>query len=65
MGFFGTKKASKVTIDQVIDMIEEYFRRRGLDMDGHMVDATEGYGWWLTEGSAKVYISSRKTKVVR
>ncbi|HEY9734445.1 MAG TPA: YbjN domain-containing protein [Drouetiella sp.] len=62
MGFFGTKKASKVTIDQVIDMIEEYFRRRGLDMDGHMVDATEGYGWWLTEGSAKVYIFIQEDK---
>ncbi len=56
MGFFGTKKASKVTVSQVVDMVAEYFKRRGLDLEGHTVDATEGYGWWLTEGSAKIYI---------
>jgi len=56
MGFFGTKKASKVSIDQVVHMVQEYFHRRGLDLSGHTVDATDGYGWWITEGSAKVYI---------
>ncbi|MBS1953123.1 MAG: YbjN domain-containing protein [Cyanobacteria bacterium SZAS-4] len=56
MGLFGTKKASKVSIDQVVGMVHEYYRRRGLDLEGHTVEATDGYGWWITEGSAKVYI---------
>lgn len=56
MGLFGTKKASKVSIDQVVGMVHEYYRRRGLELAGHTVEATEGYGWWITEGSAKVYI---------
>jgi hypothetical protein len=56
MGFFGTKKANKRTVAQVVDMVTEYFTRRGLKLEGHTVDAVDGYGWWLTEGSAKVYV---------
>lgn len=56
MGIFGTRKASKGSVDQVIEMMEKYYRRRGLDLEGHIVDTCEGYGWWLEQGSAKIYI---------
>jgi hypothetical protein len=63
MGLFGTKKASKTTVSQVVDMVQEYFKRRGLDLEGHVVDATEGYGWWITEGSANIYIFIQEDRV--
>lgn len=56
MGLFGTKKAQKGTVESVLEMIEKYFKRRHLDMDGHALDDGEGYGWWLMEGSAKIYV---------
>jgi hypothetical protein len=55
-GLFGTKKASKGSIGHALDLLDNYFKRLKLDITGHIVDTCEGYGWWLTEGSAKVYI---------
>ena len=37
-------------------MINEYYKRRGLESKNHGVPGCEGYGWWITEGSAKIYI---------
>jgi hypothetical protein len=37
-------------------MIGKFFRSRGLDSDGHVVETCDGYGWWLTQGSAKIYV---------
>lgn len=37
-------------------MIEKYFRGRGLDPHKQEIQGAEGCGWWLIEGSAKVYI---------
>ncbi|HEY9784922.1 MAG TPA: YbjN domain-containing protein [Candidatus Obscuribacterales bacterium] len=56
MGIFGTKKASKGTVDSAVEMLTLYFKRRGLDIRGHELDDCDGYGWWITEGSAKIYI---------
>lgn len=61
MGIFGTTKASKGTVDEVGSMIEQYFRKRHLDPQDQQIEGAEGYGWWLTEGSAKVYIFVQET----
>jgi hypothetical protein len=56
MGLFGTEKVSKGLTDEVIGMVEEYYRHRGLDHRQFEMHGSEGAGWWLVEGSAKVYI---------
>jgi len=63
MGLFGTKKSNKVTSEQVVGMISEYYHRRGLDIKGHGVAGCEGYGWWITEGSAKIYIFVQEDRI--
>lgn len=61
MGLFGAKKASHGTIHEVANMVERYFRGRGLDPDAHQLEGAEGYGWWLTEGSARIYVFVQDT----
>lgn len=56
MGLFGAQKVSGGTIEEVAHMVERYFRDRGLDPKTREIAGAEGCGWWLTEGSAKVYI---------
>src|SRR3990167_4438085 len=56
MGLFGTEKTSKGTIDEVAQMIERYFHRRELNPKDQELSGAEGYGWWLTAGSPKVYV---------
>jgi hypothetical protein len=56
MGMFGTKRVSKGTIEEVYDMVEKFFSGRGLKLADHEVEANQGYGWWLDEGSAQVYV---------
>jgi len=61
MGLFGTTKATKGTVEEVADMIESYFRKRELGPNEQQLPGAEGYGWWLQEGSAKVYIFVQDT----
>ncbi len=61
MGLFGTKRASHGTVQEVMHMIEHYFKKRGLDPHAHELEGAEGYGWHLTEGSARVYIFVQDT----
>src|SRR5262249_14603257 len=56
MSLFGTHKVSKGLAEEAVSMVESYFRRRGLSLTEHQLAGSEGYGWWLTEGSAKVYV---------
>ncbi|PZM79238.1 MAG: hypothetical protein DKT66_22425 [Candidatus Melainabacteria bacterium] len=63
MGLFGTKTPPKGTVESVVAMLSDYFKRRKLDMDGHALDGErDSCGWWLMEGSAKVYIFLQEDK---
>jgi len=63
MGLFGTKKPPKGTVESVVLMLSDYFKRRKLDMDGHALEGdSDSCGWWLKEGSAKVYIFLQEDK---
>lgn len=55
-GLFGTTKMSQGAASDAVAMVEQYFRRRGLDPTEHALRDAQGYGWWLTEGSAKIYV---------
>ena len=61
LGVFGTTKASKGTSDEVAHMIQHYFRGRDLNPSSQEIPGAEGYGWWLTEGTAKIYIFVQET----
>jgi hypothetical protein len=37
-------------------MVNHYFRSRGLDPRQQEIAGTDGLGWWLNEGSARIYI---------
>lgn len=56
MGLFGTQKISQGTANEAVGMVEQYFRRRGLDPSEQSLTDAKGYGWWLAEGSAKIYV---------
>ena len=56
MGLFGAQKVSNGLCDEAIAMVETYFRNRGIQPNEAELAGNEGTGWWLTEGSAKVYI---------
>ena len=56
MVLFGAQKVSKGLSDEVVAMVETYYRHRDLDPHDHQLAGSEGFGWWLTEGSAKIYI---------
>jgi hypothetical protein len=56
MGLFGTQKVSRGLADEAVAMVETYYQHRGLDAHDHQLTGSDGYGWWLTEGSAKIYI---------
>ncbi len=63
MGLFGTKTPKKGTVESVVVMLTEYYKRRGLEIDGHGMDGDEeSCGWWIKEGSAKVYIFLQEDK---
>jgi len=63
MGLFGTKQPPKGTVESVVSMLSAYFKRRNLEIDGHVLDGdNESCGWWLKEGSAKVYIFLQEDK---
>ena len=56
MGLFGAQKVNRGQCDDAVAMVETYFRQRGFDPTAQELAGSEGCGWWLTEGSAKVYI---------
>ncbi|MBU6451943.1 MAG: hypothetical protein KGS72_09220 [Cyanobacteria bacterium REEB67] len=56
MGLFGAQKHSQGLTNQAKTMVEAYFSRRSLDPHEHELKDSGGLGWWLVEGSAKVYI---------
>jgi hypothetical protein len=55
-GLFGTQKVSKGFANEAVGMVQMFFRHRGMDPARQEVEGAEGCGWWLTEGSAKIYI---------
>lgn len=56
MNLFGAQKVSKGLVQEAVTMVETYFRHRGLNPSEHELTGSDGCGWWLTEGSARVYI---------
>ncbi len=56
MGIFGAEKRSHGLAAEAKSMVEAYFTRRSLDPHEHELKDSAGLGWWLIEGSAKVYI---------
>jgi hypothetical protein len=62
MSLFGTQKASKGTVDEVAGMISHYFSERGMNAKDQKLSSAEGYGWWLRQGSAKIYIFIQETQ---
>ena len=48
--------AAKRSMDDVLHMVEHFFRSRGLKEEDQQIADAEGYGWWLNEGSARIYI---------
>jgi hypothetical protein len=60
MSLFGARMAQG-TIEEVGHMVEHYFKARGLDPKKQQISGAEGTGWWLTEGSARIYIFVQDT----
>jgi hypothetical protein len=56
MGLFSAEKRSYGLTNEAKSMVETYFSRRSLDHQEHELKDSNGLGWWLIEGSAKVYI---------
>jgi hypothetical protein len=56
MSMFGAQKVGGKTIEEVAQLIQHYFKQRDLDHEKQAIPGAEGYGWWLTEGSAKIFI---------
>lgn len=56
MVLFGAEKISHGTAPEAVQMIRQYFNHRGLNPDKHKVADAEDFGYWLSEGSAKIYI---------
>lgn len=56
MTLFGAQKVSGTTLEEVAHLIQNYYTGRGLDHHKQEIPGSEACGWWLTEGSAKVYI---------
>ena len=63
MGLFGTRIPPKGTVESVVSMLSEYFKRRHMEIDGHVLESeADSCGWWIKEGSAKVYIFLQEDK---
>jgi hypothetical protein len=56
MGIFSQTKSNKVQTQEAITMVETYFQNRGLNPQEHQLNDEMGTGYWLLEGSAKIYI---------
>lgn len=55
MGLFGAQKTQGLSTE-ARNMVEAYFRRRGLNPADHALSDASGLGWWLIEGSAKIFV---------
>jgi hypothetical protein len=53
---FGNHKISNGTLSEAVHMVETYFKHRGLDPNQFRLAGSSEFGWWINEGSAKVYI---------
>ncbi len=53
---FGHHKTSNGTLSEAVQMVETYFRHRGLDPNKFKLPSAGEFGWWIKEGSAQVYI---------
>jgi hypothetical protein len=53
---FGHHKISNGTLNEAVNMVETYFRHRGLDANDFKLPSGNEFGWWIKEGSAQVYI---------
>lgn len=53
---FGHHKTSNGTLAEAVQMVETYFRHRGLDPNQFKLPSAGEFGWWIKEGSAQVYI---------
>ena len=56
MGLFG-KKHKSVSMDDCIHMVEEFFKRVGLNANQHRITEEATPAWGLHRGSAAVYVS--------
>jgi hypothetical protein len=56
MGLFSAEKRSHGLATEAKTMVEAYFSRRSLDPHEHQLKDSGGMGWWLVEGSARIYI---------
>jgi hypothetical protein len=56
MGLFGAQRVSRGLCDEAVAMVETYFRNRGFEPSEHELSGSDAASWWLTEGSAKIYI---------
>lgn len=56
MGLFGAQKVKGSTLEEVAGLVQNYFKGRNLDYHKQEIPGSEGCGWWLIEGSARVYI---------
>ena len=58
MGLFGSRKAAvkETTVKDCIQMIEGFFKKVGLNPNNHRLPQKDTVGWWVTRGSALVYI---------
>lgn len=56
MTLFGANNATRGTMEEVFHMVQHFFKSRGLKEEQQQIAGAEGYGWWLNEGSARIYI---------
>jgi len=58
MTLFGATKptTNQPSLKDLEAMVEKYFERRQLTAARHRLSSAHGIGWWIMEGSAKVFI---------
>ena len=56
MGIFSQSKSGRVQAQEAQAMVESYYQKRGLNPQDHLLSDDQGIGYWLVEGSAKIYI---------
>jgi hypothetical protein len=61
MTLSGTQTVGGSTLEEAVQLVEQYFKRRNLDPKQQEIPGSDGHGWWLTEGSAKVNIFVQNT----